>query len=271
VGELWFISIGLWDEKDLSLRAIEAARQCDRLFAELYTTKLATSVERLERLIGRSIEALGRKDLEEGCERLLREAMQGRVGLLVGGDAFVATTHRMLRIEAARRGIKSHVVHGSSIVSAIAESGLHIYKFGKIATVPLPERTKGALPHSVYDAIKLNKGAGLHTLLLLDMDIEQSRFLMPSEAMELLLRVEEERMEGVFTHGTVVMVLARLGSDEPLLRCGRVGELLKEGFGKPPFVLIVPGELHFSEEEYLKYILQDRKLQILLKSNNRYG
>jgi diphthine synthase len=260
VGELWFISIGLWDEKDLSLRALEAARRCEKLFIELYTTKLATSVERLERLIGRAIELLERKDLEEGYERLLNEAMEKRVGLLVGGDAFVATTHCVLRVEAAKRGIRSFVVHGSSIVSAIAESGLHIYKFGRIATVPLPERTRGMPPYSIYDAIKLNQRAGLHTLLLLDMDVEEDRFLMPKEAMELLLGVEEERREGAFTHETAVIVIARLGSDEPLLRHGRVEDLLGAEFGKPPFVLIVPAELHFTEEEYLKCILQNRKL-----------
>ena len=45
---LVFIGLGLFDEKDLTVRALEEARSCDVLYAEFYTSRMAgTSIERL--------------------------------------------------------------------------------------------------------------------------------------------------------------------------------------------------------------------------------
>ena len=115
---LTLISIGLADEKDLSLRALEAARGCDALYAELYTTVLDTDVQRLAVLIGKPVEPLPRSGFEEASDALLNEARNSRVGVLVGGDALSATTHTSLLIEARKRGIPTKVVHGSSVLTA---------------------------------------------------------------------------------------------------------------------------------------------------------
>lgn len=39
----------------MSIRAIEIARECDILYAELYTTKLDTNVEKLSQVIGKRV------------------------------------------------------------------------------------------------------------------------------------------------------------------------------------------------------------------------
>lgn len=251
---LYFISIGLYDEKDMSIKALETAKNCDILFAEFYTTKLNTSKEKLEKFIGKQIEVLSRKDVEEKYQEIiLKPAKTKKVGLLIGGDCFVATTHSALRLEAIKQGIETRVIHGSSIFSAIGETGLHLYKFGATATVPFPEKTPGKLPESVYDVIRLNKAHGLHTLLLLDIDAEQDKFMTPKEAIKILLKIEDKRRQDVFTKYTDIVVFSKVGSNNSTIAYGKVENLIKKDFDVPA-VIIVPGILHFTEREHLQTI-----------------
>lgn len=256
---LYFISLGLYDEKDISLKALEKAKKCDLLFAEFYTQKMNISKEKLERLIEKKITILSRKDVEENSEIILKPAKTKKVGFLVGGDVFCATTHLALRYEAMQKEIKTKVIHGSSIFSAIGETGLHLYKFGVTVTVPFPERLKGKLPVSAYERLRDNKERGLHTLLLLDIDTENKKYMNAKEGMEILLDIEKHRKEGVFTEFTDIIVFGRAGSENPLIVYGKVIELLEMNFGEPPMVLIVPGSLHFTEREYLETFRYDKR------------
>jgi len=74
------------------------------------------------------------------------------------------------------------------------------------------------------------------------------------EAMKILLSIEAQREEGVFTGETKIVVFARVGSEDPLIVFEKVSELKNKDFGEPPMVLIVPGLLHFSEIDYLSLI-----------------
>lgn len=245
---LVLIGLGLHNEKDLTLRGIEAAKNADKAYIELYTSIWRGKGE-LEKIIGKKIEELKREDLEQHAHKIIDEAKTKNVAVFVPGDPMIATTHTIL-IEQARKGnIEVNIVHNASIVSAIGETGLHIYKFGATATVPFPEKTKGRLPESVYDVIKLNKRAGLHTLLLLDITPEHC--MTASEAMKLLLTIERQRKDSVFTDDTEVVVFARAGSGDSLMAFGKVGKLKNRDFGEPPMLLIVLGILHFSEKDYL--------------------
>ncbi|AEH24441.1 diphthine synthase [Pyrococcus yayanosii] len=248
---LYFIGLGLYDESDITLKGIETARKCDYIFAEFYTSLMAgTTLERIERLIGKPIRVLSREEVELHFEDIvLPKAKEGDVAFLTAGDPMVATTHAELRIRAKQMGVESYVIHAPSIYSAVAITGLQIYKFGKSATVAYPE--KNWFPTSHYDVIKENKERGLHTLLFLDIKAEQNRYMRANEAMEILLRVEEMKKGGVFTPDTLVVILARAGSLNPTLRAGYVKDLIGEDFGSPPHVLIVPGRLHIVEAEYL--------------------
>jgi len=245
---LKLISIGLADEYDLSLRAVEEARSCDRLYVELYTTKLSTSKERLEAILGRSLREAYRRDLEGERPRILEEASQSLIGLLIGGDCLTATTHISLLLEARRRGLPTWVIHGSSILTAIAETGLSLYKFGRVVTLPLPERGP---PDTVLEALEGNLSLGLHTLILLDLDAERDRWLSIGEGIRLLLNADRP---DIFNDETPLIGVARLGWRNPLIRGGRASELLNIDFGEPPQALIVPGRLHFVEEEGLRLL-----------------
>ncbi|KPU63751.1 diphthine synthase [Thermococcus sp. EP1] len=248
---IYFIGLGLYDEKDITLKGLEIAKKCELLFAEFYTSLLAgTTIEKIEQQIGKPIRVLNREDVELNFEKIvLKEAKEKNVAFLTAGDPMVATTHADLRIRAKQRGIESYIIHAPSIYSAISITGLHIYKFGKSATVAYPE--KNWFPTSHYDVLKENKERGLHTLLFLDIKADQGRYMSANEAMRILLQIEEMKKEDVFTENTLAIVLARAGSLTPTLKAGYVKELIKEDFGKQPHVLIVPGKLHIVEAEYL--------------------
>jgi len=243
--------LGLRDERDLTLRGIEAAKAADKVYIELYTGKWH-GTEKLKDIIGKTPVELKREELEQDADKIVDEAKEKDVIVLVPGDPLVATTHLAL-IEAAKKsGVKTKIIHNSSIVSAIAETGLHIYKFGATATVPFPEKTKGKLPESVYEVLKLNRAAGLHTLLLLD--ITPEKCMTPNEAIRILLEMEKKRKENIFTSDTAIVVFCRAGSDDSQIAYGKVSELAGKDFGEPPMAMVVPGMLHFTEKEYLEKI-----------------
>ena len=105
--ELVFIGLGLNDEKGISLAGLEEAKTADHVFIELYTSLLPDfSLASLEKLVGKSVQTLSRRDLEEeNGKRVLNAAQNGKAVFLVPGDPFIATTHVTLRIEAAKRKV----------------------------------------------------------------------------------------------------------------------------------------------------------------------
>ena len=116
-------------------------------------------------------------------------------------------------------------------------------------TLPLEEKAK--LPLSVYEAIKNNLKVGLHTLILLDIDVEHGKFLGVNEGLKLLLKLEEEYKEGIVDKHTKVVVLSMLGSSKSKIVWGKVKDLLSLSF-ELPAVIIIPGKLHFIERQLLE-------------------
>ncbi len=245
---LSLISIGLSDEQDLSLRAIDEARRCEPLYVEMYTTKLKTDAERLGMIIGKPLQELSRSRLEEESDTLLDEAQRSRVGVLVGGDCLTATTHISLLLEAKQRGLPTRVIHGSSILTAVAETGLSIYKFGRTVTLPLPD--KGPID-TVFNALEENLEHGLHTLILLDLDAETGHYLTVSQATTILMNANRTDS---FNAETLTVGAARLGSEDPVIKAGKSADIAGGDFGEPPHVLIIPDSLHFLETEALRII-----------------
>jgi len=255
---LTLIGLGLFDEQDLTLRGIEEAKKADKAYLELYTTVWQGDIKNLEKIIGKKIEVLKRKDLEEGSGRILEEAKKQDVVILVGGDPLVATTHSVLLFEARKQMIRTKVVHNSSIISAIAETGLHIYRFGPTVTIPFPEKTKGKLPESVYEVVKMNKERGLHTLCLLDVDADQNKFMTAEAAIKILLEIESKRKEGVFTEEIDAIIFVMAGSDNSKIFFDKVKKFIDKNIGEPPMILIIPGILHFTEKEYLSQVSENK-------------
>jgi len=251
-GELVFIGLGLHDEYGMSLRGQAEARSCNLLFTEQYTNPMPNlNLKNLETLTERPIVVLSRLDVEEDAQRLIiARAVSGKVGFLVPGDPMVATTHMDLRLRAHKVGIKTRIVQSSSITTAIAGvTGLQSYKFGRTVTIPVIGESH--IPESTYLGIKSNMTGGLHSLVLLEFDVEGERHVTIPEALKRLLATSASRQEDTITERTLVVGAARVEAPDMSVKAGPIVEVLQWSFGSPPFVLIIPGQLHFLEAEAL--------------------
>ncbi len=246
---LFLIGLGLADEKDISLKGLEAVKHCSKLYLECYTSKLSCSKEDLEKLYGKKVE-LADREFVESAEVLLKEAKSSDVALLIIGDPLCATTHWDILQRAKAQGIKTEIIHNASIINAVGATGLQVYKFGKTTSIPFPK--ENFAPESYYDIIKENKSVNAHTLVLLDLDPINNKFMSVNEAIELLRKIERKRNEKVFLPNDWCIGIARLGAKDQKIVAGTVIEVSDADFGSAPHALVVPGRLHFLEEEALK-------------------
>lgn len=243
---LYLIGIGLNDEKDITIKGLEAVRKCGFVYLETYSSTLACSVADLERFYGKKVIPANRELVEQGNEIVDRAAFSD-VALLVIGDPLAATTHIDIMLRAKKRGIRFEVINNASILTSVGITGLQIYKFGKTSSVPFPETN--FQPVTAYEVLKQNKILGLHTLLILDLKPADNKFMTVNTAIRILLDIEKKRKEQLFTERTLCVGCARIGRKDFSIRTGTAKELLVYDFGAPPHCLIVPGELHFVEEE----------------------
>ena len=245
---LYMIGLGLGDKTDITVKGLEIVKGCDFIYLESYTSLLKCSKEELEKFYGKNIILADRKTVESEAENtILKNAKQNDVAFLVIGDVFGATTHTDLKLRAIKDQIKVVVISNASVMNAVGITGLELYKFGKTTSIPFDNKSVTA----PYDVIKQNQSIGLHTLLLLDLKPKQDKFMTVNDAIEFLLTVGEKKKENLFTEDSFCIGCARLGQDDYKIKAGKASELLKENFGKPLHCLIVPGELHFIEEESL--------------------
>jgi diphthine synthase len=250
LNELVFIGLGLNDEKGITIKGLEETKTADTVFMETYTSCMPDfNLQRFEMLCGKKVQLVTRQTLEnENGTLILQASKVGKAVFLVPGDPFIATTHVTLRIDAEKHGIKTRIIHGISIMSAIISlSGLHNYKFGKTVTVPFPEN----FSETPYNVIDQNKKNGLHTLCLLDLKAKENLYLSINQAITMLQEAEQKKKNNVITLDTVAVGIARAGSDNPTLKADFIKDLGNFDFGEPPYSLIFPGDLHFMEIDSL--------------------
>lgn len=235
---LYLIGLGL-SCKDISLNALEAIKECKKLYLESYTS-LGCSVKELERIINKKVIIANRELIENNSNKILNEAKNFNIGILVYGDPLSATTHVNYLISCNKLNIKFKVIHASSILTAVAETGLSLYNFGKTTSIPFNNENIKTPIKVIKDNLKL----GLHTLILLDLDPGNKRFLTINEALDYLLR------NNISLN---CIACSSLGTDKQEIKYGSINELKNLKFDKFPQCLIIPGKLHFVEEEALKF------------------
>ncbi len=240
---LYFIGLGLGDEKDITVKGIEIIKKADVVYLEEYTSKLVMcSKEELEKFYGKKIISADRDLVENKAEdTILKDAKTKEVAFLVIGDPFSATTHLDLKIRANELKIKTVVIQNTSIINAVSIIGLDIYKYGRVTTIPFENKNV----NSPLAVIKNNMKNKLHTLVLLDLDPAHDKYMNVSEALDYLLK------KGMGANQLCVGC-GGVGSEIPLIKAGKARDLLKAKFDRFPQCLIVPAKLHFMEEEALK-------------------
>jgi diphthine synthase len=238
---LFLIGLGLSDEKDITLRGLEAVKKCSKVYLENYTSLLQCSVSDVERIIGKKIILADRSQTENKSDDILNEAKKTDIALLVVGDPFAATTHINYLIECKKRNIPLKIIHNASIMTAVGEIGLELYKYGKVTSVPFAES------ETPYDAILDNLKNNLHTLVLFDLDPKTKKFMTIAQAVEKLM------VHDIKKNLTMIIACARLGSENAHVAYGTLEEIRNINTGNPPYCLVVPSKkLHFIEEEALE-------------------
>ncbi len=225
---LFIIGLGL-DEKDISLKSIDALKKCPDIYCEFYTAKWNGNIANIENLINKKISQLNREEVES--DFLVNEAKKKDVALLVPGDPLTATTHFQLLLDAKNADVECEIIHAPSIYTAVAKSGLHLYKFGRTTTLTR-ERVS-----SPYDMIRENRKSGLHSLVLLDIDMSRE------EGIELLVK------NNVIKKDEKIIICSNLGTENSKIAYREAGKIR---INDMPSVIIIPGNLNFKEEEALE-------------------
>ncbi|KAJ8650675.1 hypothetical protein MRB53_003698 [Persea americana] len=254
---LYIIGLGLGDEKDITLRGLEAVRRCDKVYIEAYTSLLSFGISsdglsKLEELYGRPVTLADREMVEERADVVLSEAHRSDVAFLVVGDPFGATTHSDLVVRAKSLGLEVKVIHNASVMNAVGVCGLQLYRYGE--TVSIPFFTETWRPDSFYEKIQRNRQLGLHTLCLLDIRVkepsleslcrgrkcyEPPKYMTINIAIEQLLEVEQTRGQSAYSAETICVGIARLGSVDQKVVAGSMKELQAVNFGAPLHCLVI--------------------------------
>lgn len=239
---LYIIGLGLWDKEDITVKGLNALKQCDKVYLEDYTSKLGVSVQELEEFYGKEIILADRKTAEQDAEMtIIDDAEKGNCAFLVVGDSLSATTHLSIIQAAKERGIKVVIVNNASILNSIAILGLELYKYGRTVSIPFNNKNVDS-PVKFYNQ---NRGIGLHTLFLLDLNPKEGKFMQVKEAAKYLIG------KGV-REDTKAIGCAGIGSENPEIRYKTLKQLASEEFTIVPQCLVIPGELHFVEEEFIE-------------------
>jgi diphthine synthase len=240
---LYIIGLGLHDEKDISVKGLEIVKRCEFIYLESYTSALSCPIEKLEELYEKKIIIADRNLIETKIEsEILLKAKEKNIALLIIGDPFAATTHTDIRLRAKELNIEVKIIHNASVITAVGIIGLELYKYGKITSIPFNNENI-ITPITVFNK---NKELGLHTLFLLDLEPLKRKFMTVSEASSYLIKKGID--ENIISIGC-----GGLGSFEPQIKVRSLKEMSLEPITRYPQCLIIPGKLHFMEEEALSF------------------
>ena len=229
---LYLIGLGL-DVKGISKQGLAIAKKCKKIYLENYTVEFPYSEGELKEVIGKKIISADREFVES--LKIIDESRKIDTALLIYGSPLTATTHISLIQEAKRCGVKYRVIHNASILDAVAETGLQLYKFGKTASMPEFEAD------SFMEIVKDNKKINAHSLILIDMGIESDKALEKLESAAKKHKIEISK----------IVVCSQLGTDKRKIFYDNLDNLKNKNI-KSPYCIIIPSKLHFLEKEVLE-------------------
>jgi len=251
---LYFIGIGLGDENDISCKGLETIKQCTVVYLENYTSFIETTKEQLEKFYNKKIILADRDLVENKAEQtILKDAQTNNVAFLVIGDPLAATTHTDLFLRAKKLNIEVKLIHNTSVFTAVTETGLQLYKFGPTTSIPFTD--KETLPETPYNNIRENLSRGLHTLVLLDLKPTEKKFMNIKTGINYLEFIEIKLKGNVLTADKKIIGCAALGTKNTEIAYGTAEQLKQHNFTKILQCIIIPGKLHFMEEEFLEQFM----------------
>jgi diphthine synthase len=231
------------NEKSISLEGKEALDKCSKAYLEGYTVDFPYPLETLEKALGKKIETLERVSVES--DKLIKEAKKQDVTLLIYGCPLFATTHETLLIDAKKAKVKTKVIYSASVFDAIAETGLQLYKFGKITS--MPRWQKNFTPDSFMNIVKENQSIKAHSLILVDIGLG---IIDALHELKIAAKNKDIKVEKI-------IVASSLGTKDSKIIYDTLEKINlqvhdEENDIELPFCIIVPSELHFMEKEALE-------------------
>ena len=249
---LYLVGAGIYDTFEMGNSA-NILKHCDRIYIEMFTSPISDNfIQILKSTLepGKKIEFVKRWFVEDG-RQILDESKTLNVGLVSYGDPTIATTFTELRIRAIRNDIIVKVIHAASgITSLVGESGLQIYKIGKLVT--MMEERQSAI--SVYTTIFNNLNLNCHTIILTEYRQDEDGsvfFLKPNDVISRLLEAEKDIKYEFVSEDSFLIVLSRIGTTKQRIVSGKIKSLFGIDYGKGPHAIIFPSKLHFTEEDAL--------------------
>lgn len=241
---LYLIGLGL-NERSITKEGLDAISKCKRLYLENYTVDFPYTQHQLEEIIGKKLLPANREKVENLS--IVDEAEKLNVGLLVYGSPLTATTHITLIDECRQSGIKYKIIYNASIFDAVAETGLQLYKFGKVASMPTWQ--KSFEPDSFMEIVQQNMSQQAHSLILVDIGLSFQKALKQ-------LKISAEKRNIPLKK---FVVCQSMGTKERKILYRTVEEFNSYEGIKSPYCIILPSKMHFVEEEVLKQFEKSKK------------
>lgn len=235
---LYLIGLGL-NKDGISSFGLAMAKKCKRVYLENYTVDFPYTKHQLEEVIGKKIIDADRNFVES--LEIIDEAAKSDVALLVYGSPLTATTHITLLQEAKASGIRTKIIYNASVFDAVAETGLQLYKFGKIASMPAWNAAENYEPDSFMKTVQENQSMKAHSLILVDIGLE-----FPDALKQL-----EEAAEKYDVKLNKIVLCQVLGTRNRKISYKTIEEFREFSGVRKPYCLIIPSKLHFIEKEVL--------------------
>ena len=233
---LYLIGLGL-DEKSLSENSKKILKTCKKVYLENYTVDFPYTLSVLEKELGVEIIIAERQFVEE--EKIVDEAKNKDIAMLIYGNPLTATTHISLIQHCKKEDIDCEVIYNASIFDAIAETGLQIYKFGKVTSIP--KWTDSYKPTSFLEIVKQNSSIQAHSLILIDIGLELK---------DVINELKQACIDHELKLGKIV-ICSNLGTKKKKIFYGEIEKISSLKIEKP-YCIIIPSELHFLEKEVLE-------------------
>ncbi|MBS3094751.1 diphthine synthase [Candidatus Pacearchaeota archaeon] len=244
---LYLIGLGL-NADSLTKEAMELCKRCKKIYLENYTIDLPYAVQHLEEILGKKINGANREFVESLS--IVDEARKLDIALLVYGNPLMATTHITIVDECIKSNVKYRVLHNASVLDGVSETGLQIYKFGKITSMPRWDARKNFTPDSFIEVVKENQSIDAHSLILVDIGLS-----FESALDELEKTIAKHKIPL-----TKIIVCQQLGTRGQKIIFCHPSQLTEFKNIHPPFCFIIPGKLHFIEKEFLENFKPEQNL-----------
>ena len=238
---LYLIGLGL-NAHSLSKEGMNILKTCKKIYLENYTVDFPYPLTELEDVIDKKLHLANREKVES--LEIVDEAKKMDVALLIYGSPLTATTHISLIQEAQTIGVKYKLLYNASIIDAVAETGLQLYKFGKITSMPKWNSKENFMPESFMEIVKQNISIDSHTLILCDIGLDFQEAIS-----QLKKSLENCKIE---LKNKKIVVCQALGTRRSKIFYKNFEELSELEDIQKPFSIIIPGKLHFLEKEVLE-------------------